>query len=169
MLQAHLPEAIRRELRWSSLKWQSASFIDDRLRDSESDLLYEIKRKADGAPAWLYLLLEHQSTPDAWLRLRLLKYSIRIWERDRQRHPDEEQLRPIVPVVLYQGARGWRHAREVLGAVCRVRAELAGSAAVRAPVDRPDEGGAGRGVRRAARAHRATGDDGGVPCELARV
>ena len=112
VLQAHLPEAIRRELRWSSLKWQSASFIDDRLRDSESDLLYEIKRKADGAPAWLYLLLEHQSTPDAWLRLRLLKYSIRIWERDRQRHPDEEQLRPIGPVVLYQGARGWRHARE---------------------------------------------------------
>ena len=58
------------------------------------------------------MLLEHQSTPDRWLRLRLLKYSIRIWERDRQRHPGEEQLRPIVPLVLYQGGRVWRHARE---------------------------------------------------------
>ena len=29
-LQAYLPEAISRELRWSSLKWQPASFIDDR-------------------------------------------------------------------------------------------------------------------------------------------
>jgi hypothetical protein len=26
------------------------------------------------------------STPDPWLRLRLLKYSIRIWERDRRRY-----------------------------------------------------------------------------------
>ena len=112
LLQAYLPEAIGRELRWSSLKWQPASFIDDRLRDSESDLLYAIERTADGAPAWLYVLLEHQSTPDPWLRLRLLKYSIRIWERDRRRHPDEEHLRPIVPLVWYQGERGWRHARE---------------------------------------------------------
>ena len=56
---------------------------------------YAIRRKAGGAPAWLYVLLEHQSTPDVWLRLRLrlLKYSIRIWERDRRRHPKEEQLR----------------------------------------------------------------------------
>ena len=81
LLQAYLPESISRELRWSSLKWQSVSFIDDRLRESESDLLYAIQRKADGAPAWLYVLLEHQSSPDPWLRLRLLKYSIRIWER----------------------------------------------------------------------------------------
>ena len=58
------------------------------------------------------MLLEHQSTPDPWLRLRLLKYSIRIWERDRRRHPTEERLRPIVPLVLYQGGRVWREARE---------------------------------------------------------
>ena len=32
LLQAYLPEAISRELRWSSLKWQPAGFIDDRLR-----------------------------------------------------------------------------------------------------------------------------------------
>ena len=58
------------------------------------------------------MLLEHQSTPDPWLRLRLLKYSIRIWERDRQMYSQEKQLRPIVPLVLYQGGRVWREARE---------------------------------------------------------
>ena len=108
LLQAYLPESISRELRWSSLKWQSVSFIDDRLRESESDLLYAIQREADGAPAWLYVLLEHQSSPDPWLRLRLLKYSIRIWERDRRQHPNDKHLRPIVPLVWYQGKRGWR-------------------------------------------------------------
>ena len=39
LLRAHLPETVSRELVWSSLRWQSVSFIDDRLRDSESDLL----------------------------------------------------------------------------------------------------------------------------------
>ena len=112
LLQAYLPESVSRALLWSSLKWQSASFIDERLRDSESDLLYAIRRKDGGAVAWLYVLLEHQSTPDRWLRLRLLKYSIRIWERDRRRHPQEERLRPILPLVLYQGEHSWRHARE---------------------------------------------------------
>ena len=112
LLRAHLPEAVNNELLWSSLKGQEVSFIDDRLRDSESDLLYAIQRKADDAPVWLYVLLEHQSTPDPWLRLRLLKYSIRIWERDRKQYPDEQHLRPIVPLVLYQGRHGWSAARE---------------------------------------------------------
>ena len=94
LLQAYLPEAISGELRWSSLKWQPASFIDDRLRDSESDLLYAIERKADGAPAWLYVLLEHQSTPDPWLRLRLLKY-----QEGRQEGRQEGQLETIERLV----------------------------------------------------------------------
>ena len=112
LLRAHLPRAISRQLRWSTLVLQPVGFIDQRLRDSESDLLYLIRRKANAAPVWLYVLLEHQSTPDEWLRLRLLKYSIRIWERDRRRHRKEKQLRPIVPLVLYQGRRRWRHGRE---------------------------------------------------------
>ena len=36
LLQAYLPPAVSRALLWSSLEWQSVSFIDDRLRDSES-------------------------------------------------------------------------------------------------------------------------------------
>ena len=67
LLRAHLPEAVNSELLWSSLKRQDVSFIDDRLRDSESDLLYAVQRKANAAPAWLYVLLEHQSTPAAIL------------------------------------------------------------------------------------------------------
>ena len=108
----HLPLASSGQLRWSTLAVQPVGFVDQRLRDSESDLLYLIRRKANAAPVWLYVLLEHQSTPDEWLRLRLLKYSIRIWERDRRRTPKEKRLRPIVPLVLYQGRRGWRHGRE---------------------------------------------------------
>ena len=71
------------------------------LRDSESDLLFAINRQS-GRPAWLYVLLEHQSTPSHWMRFRLLKYCCRIWDRDRSQRLEDPELRPIVPLVFYQ-------------------------------------------------------------------
>ena len=112
LLRAQLPESLARDLRWSTLTLQDRSFVDADLRDTESDLLYSIKRKAGAPPAWLYVLLEHQSRPDRWIRFRLLKYCCRIWDRSRVQFPRERRLRPIVPLVFYQGPGRWRHATE---------------------------------------------------------
>ena len=108
LLRAHLPESLAGDLVWSSLALQDASFVDEQMRDSESDLLYAIERTAGEPPAWLYLLLEHQSKPDRWMPFRLLKYCCRIWDRDRRTRRRERELRPIVPMVFYQGRRRWR-------------------------------------------------------------
>ena len=115
LLQAHLPRAVADRLQWSTLSVEDSDFIGPDLRASESDLLYAIRRRADGARAWVYVLLEHQSTAgrrDRWMRLRLLQYCCRIWERDRRDHPEETELRPIVPIVFYVGDGRWRHATE---------------------------------------------------------
>ena len=115
LLRAHLPPAVANGLQWSTLSVRSSAFIAPDLRATESDLLYSIRRRAGGAPAWLYVLLEHQSTVrrlDRWMRLRLLQYCCRIWERDRRRFPAETMLRPIVPMVFYLGKGRWRHAAE---------------------------------------------------------
>ena len=113
LLRAYLPGPLAAELQWSRLTVQDATFVDDRLRDSESDLLFAIDRAAGDPPAWLYVLLEHQSQPDRWMPFRLLKYCCRIWDRDRRMHPRERGLRPIVPLVFYQGRGRWRHATEL--------------------------------------------------------
>ena len=109
-LQARLPARLSRALRWPTLKRLPASFVAPDLRGTASDLLFEIRYAAPGAaqpPLWLYLLFEHQSTPDYWLRLRLLGYCCRIWEHDRREHKDAGYLRPILPLVFYRGhARG---------------------------------------------------------------
>ncbi len=107
-LQARLPAPLRRSLHWPTLKRHPASFVTPDLRGAASDLLFEIRYSEPGAALWLYLLFEHQSTPDFWLRLRLLGYCCRIWERDRQHHKDAGYLRPILPLVFYQGPTGWR-------------------------------------------------------------
>ena len=58
------------------------------------------------------MLVEHQSRPDRWIRFRLLKYCCRIWDRSRRQFPRERRLRPIVPLVFYQGPGRWRHDTE---------------------------------------------------------
>ena len=111
LLRGYLPESVGGRLRWSTLSLQDTSFVDAVLRDSEADLLYEIQQHS-GRRLWLYVLLEHQSEPDRWMRWRLLQYCCRIWERDRRRDRRRLSLRPIVPVVLYHGPSRWSWPRE---------------------------------------------------------
>ena len=111
-LQAHLPQEIAQALNWSTLKLHEGSFIDDDLRSSEADLLYEVERVSGDESIWLYILLEHQSTPDRWMRFRLLKYCCRIWDMSFRETPEQRELRPIAPLVFYQGERSWSYSTE---------------------------------------------------------
>jgi len=54
----------------------------------------------------LYVLLEHQSSPDAQMPLRLLRYVVRLMERHLQEHGLPLSL--VFPIVLYNGRRPWR-------------------------------------------------------------
>lgn len=112
LLQTVLSGELRDEVDWKTLKLLEGTFLDDALRESESDLLYEVAYGAEEERAWLYLLFEHQSTPDAWMRFRLLKYCCRIWDAGIRDAPGQSELRPIVPLVFYQGRRGWKHSTE---------------------------------------------------------
>jgi predicted transposase YdaD len=111
-LQAHLPDEVSRELNWSTLRLAEGSFVDEDLRGSEADLLYEVERVSSQDAVWLYILLEHQSTPDRWMRFRLLKYCCRIWDQSFREQPEQRELRAIVPLVFYQGERRWTYSRE---------------------------------------------------------
>jgi hypothetical protein len=86
--------------------------VDEALRESESDFLYEIERVSGDESVMLYILVEHQSTPDRWMRFRLLKYCCRIWDMNLDERPTPSELRPIVPLVFYQGERSWSYSRE---------------------------------------------------------
>ena len=102
LLQGTLPDTLRDSFDWTTLTLLDGTFIDEDLHESQSDLLYQVEHTGTGQPVSMYLLFEHQSSPDPWLRLRLLRYCCRIWEEDRRSDPERSELRPIVPVVFYQ-------------------------------------------------------------------
>ena len=111
-LQAHLPQDVSQGLNWATLRLHDRSFVDEELRESESDFLYEIERVSGDESVMLYILVEHQSTPDRWMRFRLLKYCCRIWDLNLAERPTPSELRPIVPLVFYQGERTWSYSTE---------------------------------------------------------
>ncbi len=113
LLQAYLPEALVHALDWQGLELQSGSYVDPELRQSESDLLYRVPvradRQAQGAEeVFFHILLEHQSSPDAELRLRLLSYSVEILRRLRKERGRLEKAPVILTLVIAQVAGGWR-------------------------------------------------------------
>jgi predicted transposase YdaD len=105
-LRAMLPQELVARIDFASLTVLPRSYVDEKLRDKESDLLLSVRMQ--GRPTLIYVLCEHQSRSDARMPLRLLGYLTRIWEQHAERHPRvDEALPPIVPLVLHHGRASW--------------------------------------------------------------
>ena len=83
------------------------SIVDPEFAMSHSDVTY--KFMLNGRPAFLYLLFEHQSTPEPDMAFRLLKYLTRLWDLIEQQEaiPKSKLRPPILPLVLYHGSDKW--------------------------------------------------------------
>jgi hypothetical protein len=62
---------------------------------------------------FIYLLLEHQSSPERFFLLRLIEYLVEVYKTQKRawdkRHDSDAGflLQPVVPIVLYTGERPW--------------------------------------------------------------
>ena len=100
----YLPVDVLGSLDFEAMEVRKDSFVDEELKESFSDLLYEVKLA--GSRAYIYVLFEHKSFPDRYTGLQLLKYMVRIWEL----HLDQSRKRElpvILPLVIYQGVGAW--------------------------------------------------------------
>jgi predicted transposase/invertase (TIGR01784 family) len=109
LLRELLPVAIRDAVAWDTLDREIGSFVDPALADRHSDLLFSARLRT-GDPALLYLLLEHQSTADPTMPLRMLSYQVRIWDRFRREHL-AARLPPVIAVVISHVPGGWTSSR----------------------------------------------------------
>ena len=83
------------------------SFIPDELQTQESDMVFSLpfRTPQPRQEVIIYLLIEHQSTVDRSMGLRLLSYMVQIWMEARRRwieetkQPEAEwQVAPIIPI-----------------------------------------------------------------------
>ena len=127
-----LPTSLCERLDWETLEVEPTSFIDPELQPRTTDILYSIAPIGSQTRLSIYVVLEHQSTPDATMAARFLVYVGRFYERFLREHADAKTVPMVVPVLLYQGKDGWTLPTR-LSEMLEVPAELA--AAFPSPIE----------------------------------
>lgn len=93
--------------------------IDALLRSRRADLIFRVPlRGRPGRCAFVFLLMEHQSTPDPLMPFRVLCYGLGALANYVVDHKAEHGRAPrrlptIIPMVVYQGARPWTGPRRL--------------------------------------------------------
>ena len=104
-LRSVLPAGLVERLDWSTLAPLPERFVDEAMRDSQADRLYQAR--CGGSDALIYVLWEHKSEVDKWTLLQLLRYMVRIWEQRLGQKPAPATLPPIIPVIIHHSETGW--------------------------------------------------------------
>lgn len=107
----YLPSEITKFLDTGTLRLEKDSFIDNKLKESFSDLLFSTD--IDGREGYIYFLFDHKSYPDKAVGLQLLKYMAEIWNTKIKKEK-VKSVPPVIPLVIYHGTSGW-HIEKMLG------------------------------------------------------
>jgi len=94
------------------------TFVARDFRHVEADVVLTAPLRLRGGPkrrtvVWLYVLIEHQSEPDALMPVRLLDYIVQIIKAQLRAWTGSHasfagfRVQPVLPVVLYTGSERW--------------------------------------------------------------
>lgn len=108
--QHHLPNNIKNVVNIEKVRLQKDSFIDDKLKLKITDLLFttEFNKKT----GYIYLLVEHQSTPNKLMPFRIFKYVTAIMEH-HLRTTKSEQLPIVYPMIFYNGHKPYNYSTNI--------------------------------------------------------
>ena len=100
-ISAHLAERIN----WDTLEPTNKSFAKKELRQIHSDFVFRCQLKSK--KTYMFLLLEHQSTPDRFLTFRILSYDISLMEQHLQqiKKQKDKYLPNVTNICLYSGKK----------------------------------------------------------------
>lgn len=111
-LRATLPPALVERLDLDQLRPVPVSFVDAALQWRHSDLLFTAP--LDGREAFVYVLVEHQSSTDVLMPFRILQYVTRIWDRYLNEHRRATRLPAVIPLVVHHNRRPWKGPTQLL-------------------------------------------------------
>ena len=94
-----LPQSIMEIIDIQKLRLTDSSFVDEKLNEFYSDILFEIPFKT-GKMSNIYVLFEHKSTPEYDTLLQLLKYQTEIYSKTKM-------TTPILCLVFYHSEENW--------------------------------------------------------------
>ena len=103
-IQNYIPTEIAQFIELDSITRQKDSFIDEKLKESFSDLIFKVKMQDD--IGYISILFEHKSYPTDDIAIQLLRYMCNIWEAMSKKEK-MKKLPVILPIVIYHGKKSW--------------------------------------------------------------
>lgn len=112
--EAHLSEDVLNQIDLNSLQLSPGTLINRELKARHTDILYKVDLK-NGEKGYIFLLVEHQSTPDPVMAFRTPNYVMRILDR----HINEAKnaslnplpLPTVFPILFYNGEKSYTEER----------------------------------------------------------
>ncbi len=109
-LQHYLPGEILAQIDLERIELEQGSYVDEELRRSYSDLAYTVPLRTQPLStrdhrAFIYILVEHKSEAYEFTVFQLLRYMVRIWQRELESvtYRSGYKLSPVVPLILHHG------------------------------------------------------------------
>lgn len=103
----YLPKPIYSTLDTSTLTLNSNSYIDEQLKETLSDLVFNCRYRNKKGDANIILLVEHQSTPQRLMPFRVYHYMFNMLHRQLLEHLNSKQsvtkLPAVYALVFYHG------------------------------------------------------------------
>ena len=107
------PDFIINNIDLNSLTFVDTSYVNKSLKKTFSDVVFDCKYKATGKEAkWqagkIVILIEHQSTPEKLLPIRVYNYIFNLLEKLRKSAKKKDTNKPlpvVYPIIFYNGKR----------------------------------------------------------------
>ena len=103
-LTIYLEKELLQKCDLSTLKIVPNTFITDDIKSLYADVIYKVKLKDNKGVMYAYVLIEHQSTLDDLMPLRILKYQVAILENFVKENGKNCCL-PLVPAFVYYSGK----------------------------------------------------------------
>jgi len=129
-LEHYLPVSFKNKINLDSIKIEKESFVTEDLRKRLSDVVYSVSLKKNNIKdsttesvnhdkAYIYVLIEHQSSSDYWIAFRLWQYMLLLCERHKDANKNKSNIKQgkdnklplICPIVVYSNNKPYNAPR----------------------------------------------------------
>ena len=110
-LQAILPAPFVKAADWKTLQVERSERHSRMLTRSQTDILYSVAVR--GSRMRVFVIFEHQSTPDFLMPYRMLGYQMEVWQSHLRQHPNDKKLPVVLGSVLCNAPGGWTAPRRM--------------------------------------------------------
>ena len=112
LLKNTLPAKYLENLDLSTLKASSETAISDKWKKYHNDIVFHCKTK-DKRDTYIYTLIEHQSTPDPLMPIRMLRYKLNVLAKYLDAKKPPKKLPNVLGLVIYHGERKYPYAQDI--------------------------------------------------------